>query len=371
MGGTERSVTVRSSCYCFMSVPLVSVCLPNLNTRPFLKERMETIFAQTFSDWELIISDNYSDDGAWEFLQKFKCDPRVHLWQSPRQGMYANWNECLRRARGRYCYIATSDDTMSPVCLEQLLKPLEAMPTVKIANCNFLEINEAGMATKQTLRPQHEFLGEWMMIPSLRDGKSEFLLHAAFGTTVWVTMTSVLFRRDLLSRSGLFRTDLGSRADEEWALRAALASSVAYVPKQLATWRIHSSQATANWDPRHRAWVMFDCIRSVLRDRRVGIPDAWRSVPHWRRELSAVHRSNFQRSLGLYRWEAKRHPVRFCRGVLDACRFMPDHFAHRLLEGFGPSASESDIDPLGRANRLIALFDAPWPPQVMDWDKLR
>ena len=49
--------------------PVVSICLPNLNNRPYLEERLQTILAQTFSDWELIVYDNYSDDGAWELLQ--------------------------------------------------------------------------------------------------------------------------------------------------------------------------------------------------------------------------------------------------------------------------------------------------------------
>ena len=53
--------------------PLVSICLPNLNTRPFLDERMETILGQTFKDWVSIICDGYPNDGTWGG-QKFKDD---------------------------------------------------------------------------------------------------------------------------------------------------------------------------------------------------------------------------------------------------------------------------------------------------------
>ena len=50
--------------------PTVSICVPNLNTRPFLPERFETIFQQTLKDWELLVYDSYSDDGAWENIQQ-------------------------------------------------------------------------------------------------------------------------------------------------------------------------------------------------------------------------------------------------------------------------------------------------------------
>ena len=103
-----------------MTSPLVSVCLPNLNTYPYLRERVDTILAQTYENWELVISDNHSEDGAWEFFQDLaKQDPRVSIAQAPREGLYPNWNQCVRRARGEYVYIATSDDGMAPDCLEK------------------------------------------------------------------------------------------------------------------------------------------------------------------------------------------------------------------------------------------------------------
>lgn len=62
-----------------MNKPLVSILLPNLNTRPFLEERMATILTQTYTNWELIIVDSYSDDGAWEYLSRFRS--RIREWR--------------------------------------------------------------------------------------------------------------------------------------------------------------------------------------------------------------------------------------------------------------------------------------------------
>src|SRR5262249_49784139 len=107
-------------------MPKLSICVPNLNNRRFLRERFAAIYQQTFQGWELIVVDNYSDDGAWEFLQEQASrDRRIRLSQAPREGLYANWNNCIRQASGEYVYIATSDDTMAPDCLEKLTAALE------------------------------------------------------------------------------------------------------------------------------------------------------------------------------------------------------------------------------------------------------
>jgi hypothetical protein len=61
--------------------PKVSICVPNLNTRPFLPERFETIFSQSFQDWELLVYDSYSEDGAWKYIQELAArEERMALW---------------------------------------------------------------------------------------------------------------------------------------------------------------------------------------------------------------------------------------------------------------------------------------------------
>ena len=115
--------------------PLVSICLPSLNTRPFLEERIASILGQTFGDWELVVSDSCSDDGSWELFQALARDvPRCRIDQAPR-GLYPSWNHCLRQARGRYVYVATSDDVMALDCIGKMVAALEAHPECDLAHC--------------------------------------------------------------------------------------------------------------------------------------------------------------------------------------------------------------------------------------------
>ena len=76
-----------------MCCPVVSICLPTLNARAFLKERIDSILEQTLTGWELIVCDSFSNDGTWEYLQQYNGDPRFRLYQVPREGLYAGWNE--------------------------------------------------------------------------------------------------------------------------------------------------------------------------------------------------------------------------------------------------------------------------------------
>ena len=75
------------------TLPKISIILPSLNQIRFPPERFNSILQQTWTNWELIVVDNCSDDGAWELIKSFATqDDRIHTFQFPRQGLYANWN---------------------------------------------------------------------------------------------------------------------------------------------------------------------------------------------------------------------------------------------------------------------------------------
>ena len=82
--------------------PKVSICVPNLNTRPFLPERFQTIQAQSLNDWELLVYDSHSTDGAWEVhLRAGSGEPRMRAWQGPREGTPGSWSPCVAQAPWR------------------------------------------------------------------------------------------------------------------------------------------------------------------------------------------------------------------------------------------------------------------------------
>lgn len=238
MGGTE-----------IMKTPRVSICLPNLNTRPYLEERIATIEAQTFSDWELVIFDNHSEDGAWEFFQEVaERLPNVRLSQAPREGLYANWNNCIRAARGEFVYIATSDDTMAPDCLEKMVAALDRNPDCDLAHCPMKVIDSEGNDAFDWWVGSSLFArssGEWLHKPHKRIAPFDGLL-CLLGDNVYSSVTQLLIRRSLFDKVGLYRADWGSVGDLHWNMKAGLAASAVHVPDTWGGWRMHDSQATAS-----------------------------------------------------------------------------------------------------------------------------
>lgn len=229
-------------------MPKISICLPNLNNRRFLQERLETIFRQTFQDWEIIVVDNFSDDGAWEFfVEQEKKEPRMRISQAPREGMYANWNNCIRMAKGEFVYVATSDDTMPPDCLEKLVAALEQHPECDLAHCPLRKINENGQpidtqwwATRSIFALSSPTL---LTASHVRKAPFDGLLHLG-GESVYISITQLLIRRSLFNRIGMFEGRWGSAGDFNWNMRASLVANTAHVPDTWGGWRLHPSQAT-------------------------------------------------------------------------------------------------------------------------------
>lgn len=232
-----------------MQTPRVSICLPNLNTRPYLEERVETILSQSLQDWELIVVDSYSDDGSWEFFTELAArDPRVHIAQAPR-GLYASWNRCIQLSRGEYVYIATSDDTMASDCLEKLVLALDRHRRVDLAHCTLRTIDPQGGPVEDPRWPDCTVLAfgteDVLRLPHLRRAPFDGLLHLT-GQTVYCSATQLLIRRSLFQRIGYFNTHWGSIADFNWNMKASLASDTVHVPDTWASFRIHPTQATAS-----------------------------------------------------------------------------------------------------------------------------
>lgn len=223
----------------------VTICIPNRNTRPFLDERRDSILRQTFTDWEVVVVDDGSTDGAWEFFQQWAArDSRVSVFKGPGRGLYAGWNDALQRATGEYIHIATSDDTMDKDFLRVMVDALRSRPECLVAQCELNVIDEQGRITAdqwqhvwRMFRP--ELAGRYVIRKAPHDG----ILHFGLGT-VYISINQLLMRRDLFDLAGYFRTDLGVCADFEWDMRVGFLADVLHVPLSLASWRRHAGQVT-------------------------------------------------------------------------------------------------------------------------------
>jgi glycosyltransferase involved in cell wall biosynthesis len=321
---------------------------------------MESIMAQTLEDWELIICDSMSDDGSQEYFNTFRSDPRVHLHSVARDGLYAGWNECLRRARGKYVYIATSDDTASPNLLERLTAALETHQDHELALCGCQEIDENGLPTQRAPARYDQFLNEVLEVGAVSlPGKAEFSLMALFGPT-WGSMTRLLIRRSLLDRTGLFPSHHGTSGDWAWALRTVMETDVVHLPETLATWRRHPGQASASWTTLgHRSYHRI--LDEALRLHWPRLSKQWGWGPKELGILSEVMWSRYEEDCGWYLYMAKRTPLAFLRAGLDIWKQDRGLFWRRCSNGF--RLPSRDRFKTSAVKSMLNDLHCSWPPR--------
>jgi glycosyltransferase involved in cell wall biosynthesis len=128
------------------AAPSVSIGLPVYNGVDFLRESIQSLLAQTWPDFELIISDNASTDGTQAVCAEFAArDPRIRYDRlASNIGGVANHNRVARMARGRYFMWASSDDQWHPDYLRRAVEILETDPAVVVAYAQNGMINERG-----------------------------------------------------------------------------------------------------------------------------------------------------------------------------------------------------------------------------------
>lgn len=113
---------------------LVSVCLPVFNGRDYLSEAIESVLAQTYTDFELIISDDGSSDGSLELIKQFaQKDIRIKYWQNQsRLGLFDNYNRCMQAARGEFVKPFAQDDVLDKEFLQRATRTLSKNPSIAL-----------------------------------------------------------------------------------------------------------------------------------------------------------------------------------------------------------------------------------------------
>jgi glycosyltransferase involved in cell wall biosynthesis len=133
--------------------PIVSVIIPNYNHAPFLKERIESVLNQSFQDFEVILLDDCSTDNSRDIIEQYRHHPRVSniIFNEQNTGnTFVQWERGISLARGKYIWIAESDDVAEKNFLSTLIPLLEADEQCVVAYSHSLMIDSNGQPMQQT-----------------------------------------------------------------------------------------------------------------------------------------------------------------------------------------------------------------------------
>jgi glycosyltransferase involved in cell wall biosynthesis len=215
--------------------PRVSVVVPAYNSVAFIDATMRSILGQTYSDFELVVSDHSSTDGTWEALQRFTDDPRVRLSRlASGGGASANWNAVTDLATGEFIKLVCGDDLLSPDSLAKQVAALEAHSAAVMAASPRDVIDAAGTPVLRN-RGLAGLRGEV-------NGAEAIRRTVWAGTNIFGEPASVLFRRAALVDAGGWDARFPYLIDEATYCAVLLQGSLVAMPRALASFRVSQSQ---------------------------------------------------------------------------------------------------------------------------------
>jgi glycosyltransferase involved in cell wall biosynthesis len=213
--------------------PRVSIGLPVYNGENFLEEALRALLAQTYEDFELVISDNASTDRTAQICQDHQArDGRIRYYRQPRKlGLPENFNAVFHRARGEYFHWASHDDLWRPTFLERLVEALDRDPEAVLAYPRSVSIDGEGNHVKHW--PSRPLLGAAQPHLRFRESLEPMEPFVIFG----------LIRARFLRRTSVY----GSFFMSDFALLAELSLLGRFIeiPEELFLFRTaHSNRST-------------------------------------------------------------------------------------------------------------------------------
>lgn len=221
--------------------PLVTIAIPTYNGAAYLEEALQSIEHQTYSPIEVVVSDDMSSDATLRIVRDFFAtrDFEVTIESHLPQGIGANWNNCVKLAKGKYLKFLFQDDVLKPDCVEKMVALAEEDDDIGLVFSNRELIGNEVMKSEQDFyQPNY---------PAIFDGR-DILQRKDFYAQPRNKIgepTSVLVRKDIFEYVGYFDEYLKQALDYEFWYRVCGKAKIGFIPESLAEFRVHENQTTA------------------------------------------------------------------------------------------------------------------------------
>ena len=223
-------------------MPNVSVILPTFNRTKFLKLAIESVFAQTYTDWEMIIADDGSAEETRSYLLGIEAS-QVRIICLRHSGNPSRVrNVAIDAAGGRYLAFLDSDDIWAPSKLERQIKALGERANCRwsYTNCDLIDEHSRPLANEILVTPLPP--DGWIFEPLLR-------------LQVGISMPTVVADSALVREIGCFDEQQRFAEWQDLCLRLAMNSEVVALSESLCSVRIHNEHYSADNVAAHLGWM--------------------------------------------------------------------------------------------------------------------
>jgi glycosyltransferase involved in cell wall biosynthesis len=212
--------------------PSVSVCIPTYRGAAHIAETLDSVLAQTHSDFELVVVDDASPDATQAIVAGYR-DPRIRYLRNEKNlGPQGNWNRALSEARGRYFKLLPQDDLLDRDCLAVQVAALAADTEQRLALV---------FGGRQIIDADGRVLmrrGPFGSRPRHIERRELILACVRAGTNLIGEPGNVLMRLELARHIGSFDGTFGYVIDLDYWFRALRHGDAAYLPQNLSSFRI-------------------------------------------------------------------------------------------------------------------------------------
>jgi len=214
----------------------LSVCIPTFNRRELLEKTLESLNNQTFQDYEIIVCDDCSTDGTWEFLRSLKWPNLKVLRNEHNLHLPGNMTRLFKEVSSKYVGMQHDHDLYSPVFIERMIDLMEQHPSAGFGCCAYHLLDDDGCIGDPDL---YEF--QLFPVGDLLPGR-ELVRVLATRIHTPIPAMSTVFRRDVVEKAGGYRSDWGLAADEDLYRRVTSISDVAYCRERLFIMRFRPQE---------------------------------------------------------------------------------------------------------------------------------
>ena len=219
-------------------LPAISVCIPTYNGAKYIAQTIESILNQTFTDFEIIVSDDGSSDKTLEIVGSFN-DPRiVRIDRLSKVGAEANWNNAVATASASLVKLVCQDDLLYPQCLEVEVQTMSKSENQDVSFCfhlrDFVTPNSRKLSARRVgYSNLQKYSKTEILTKVVRSGGNPI------GEPMAVTM-----RKLSLNSAGKFRGDYVIDLDM-WSKLSDQGSAL-FIEQHLSAFRISKTSWTAN-----------------------------------------------------------------------------------------------------------------------------
>jgi len=225
----------------------VSVIVPNYNHARFLPQRLDSIFNQTFQDFEVILLDDCSTDNSVEILNEYSKHPNVSYFIVNRKnsgGTFKQWGKGIELAKGDYVWIAESDDLAEPDFLKSVLLVFLNNPGVGITYSQSKIIDENNVLIDSWNKQTRSFPNNPWQKDFIMHGK-DIIEKYLINQNIIPNASAVVFRRNNYLKCEGINTQMKINGDWFLWVKLLQISDLAFINQDLNNCRFHSQKGSS------------------------------------------------------------------------------------------------------------------------------